>query len=368
MRIVHVSCVVPPKTGGIGTVAFEEVRQLRSRGYDAVVVAPTSEKETDQVKRLPMWMTFGNAGIPRAADVRRVVADADIVHLHYPFYGVAEQIASLRKKGIIKKLVVTLHMDATASGWKGMVFAMHRALFQQAILDAADALLISSKDYAEHSSFAPWMDRVIELPFGVDEHVFAPAQAMDGAQSSVNVLHVGGMDAAHAFKGVGILLEAVAMLPKNISATLVGDGDLRPGFERRAKDLGIADRVTFAGKLSQTDLIRAYHAADVFAFPSTSQAEAFGLAAVEAEACGVPVVASDLPGVRTVVANGETGFLVPPSDAKALAERLAYLANHWDVREAMGQRARQRVMERFTWSRHTDALANVYQRLCGLPS
>lgn len=350
MRVIHLSCVVPPQTGGIGVVASEEVRGLRERGFDARLSDVSG-------------MRFGNA---MRLDLRPLLPDlrsADVVHLHYPFYGTAGRIARLRRQGVIKRLVITLHMDATANGWKGMIFDLHRRLFQNKILRSADALLVSSKDYAQHSSFAPFADRVIELPFGVDEKLFFPAQ-----HEGANVLFVGGMDTAHAFKGVDVLLRAFTKLPADTSLSLVGDGDLRPSYEKLSRELGIVDRLKFLGRVSVDELPGVYRSADVLAFPSTSGAEAFGLVALEAQASGVPVVASDLPGVRTVVANGETGFLVPPSDADALAERLKYLLEHSDVRDAMRKRARERVLERFTWTKHFDALLEIYKKLCASPS
>jgi glycosyltransferase involved in cell wall biosynthesis len=382
MRVIHFSCVAPPQTGGIGAVAFEEVQRLNEKGIQSVLFSPPQlplrkgealGKKSSPYEGEVGGVSIGNAAFLNLKPLRSDLQSADVVHLHYPFYGTAGQLARLRQRGIIKKLVLTLHMDATAQGWKGMVFDLHRRFFQKDILDVADALLVSSKDYAEHSSFAPWKDRVIELPFGVDEKMFCPPPATSyqlpaTSARRFSLLHVGGMDTAHAFKGVDVLLRAMKELPTHIHATVVGDGDLRAGFEAQATQFGISDRVHFVGKISQEELVRAYQSADLFVFPSTSQAEAFGLAAVEAQACGLPVVASDLPGVRTVVANGETGFLVPISDASALARRVLYLAEHDDVRHAMGERARQRVLEKFTWDRHMDGLINVYQKVCASPS
>ena len=363
MKIVHLSCVTPPEIGGIGRVAFQEVEGLKKRGVDASLVAPG---------RVPTYWSVGNAAALHYNTLQACVCDADIVHLHYPFYGTAGMVARLRSKGIIKRLVITLHMDATADGLKGFYFNLHRRIAQPRILQTADALLVSSLDYARHSSFAPicardasalgGADRCIELPFGVDEKLFSPVSRLPSPVP--RLLFVGGMDRAHAFKGIEILLRALTHLPTNVACTLVGDGDLRPSYEKLAKNLGIADRVTFRGRISDDELPDVYRGADIFVFPSTSGAEAFGLAALEAQACGVPVVASDLPGVRIIVVQGETGFRVSPGDADALAERLKYLLNHHDVRLAMGKRARERVLERFTWSKHLDGLMDVYRRLC----
>jgi len=246
------------------------------------------------------------------------------------------------------------------------MFNAYRSREQKKILDVADALIASSKDYVEHSSFKPYADRMIELPFGVDEKLFHPG-ASDRARFGISedvplILFVGGMDKAHSFKGVPELLEALVGIPL-AHLLLIGDGDLRAGYEAKAKELGVADRCHFIGKRGEEDLIAAYQSADVLAFPSTSSAEAFGLVAVEAQACGTPVVASDLPGVRTVVANGETGLLVPPGDAIGLRSALTELLNDPSRRKTMGLAARERVLSRYTLSKHVDGLLAVYHRI-----
>jgi len=369
MRVVHLSCIAPPQIGGIGRVAAQDVAGLRSRGVDATLISPT------------MHPTFWHVGNAAALNIHRIINDlneADVVHLHYPFYGTAGMIVRLRRRGVIKRLVMTLHMDATAGGFRGLYFDLHRRIAQPRILKMADALLVSSLEYARHSSYARFVDnrRMHELPFGVDEKQFSPALAAGSWQlaarhqsnpqlpaTSYQLLFVGGMDTAHAFKGVDVLLRAMTQMPQNVTLTLVGDGNLRPSYEKLARGLGISSRVKFLGRVSENELPNIYRSADVFAFPSTNGAEAFGLAALEAQSSGVPVVASNLPGVRTVVANGETGFLVPPGDVEALAKRLHYLLDHDDVRHAMGHRARERVLERFTWTKYLEGLMNIYQKL-----
>lgn len=355
MRIIHFSCIAPPDIGGIGRVAAMEVASLVERGVDAHLVSLTTHAA----------FRFGNAGSIHA--VEHLVRDADIVHLHYPFYGTAGTLARLRREGTIKRLVVTLHMDATSRGPKGWLFDLYRAAFQPKILASADALLVSSKDYAAHSSFASVADKAIELPFGVDEVRFSPGpsdRSRFGLSDSIPViLFVGGMDRAHAFKGVDVLLRAAVKVP-DAHLLLVGDGKLRKSYERLASDLGIVSRCHFAGSVKDDGLVAAYRSADVLAFPSTSAAEAFGLVAVEAQACGIPVVASNLPGVRTVVADGETGFFVPVRDVDALADRLNRILKDADVRRKMGESARQRVLDKFTWTKHMDGLMKVYSDLC----
>lgn len=354
MRVLHLSCISPPDVGGIGRVAAIEVERLHGRGIDAHLASLTTHA----------GFRIGNAGRIYALD--HLVRDQDIVHLHYPFFGTAELLPSLKKRGLFKRLIVTLHMDATASGIKGKIFSLYRARAQKTILDAADVLLASSRDYIAHSSFAPYADRITELPFGVDEARFRPgpsSRTQFGIPEHVPVIvFVGGMDNAHDFKGVRELLEALVQIP-DAHLLLVGEGELRKKYEARAVELGVMTRCHFVGKLADDGLVSAYRTADAFAFPSTSAAEAFGLVAVEAQACGVPVVASDLPGVRTVIEDGKTGLLVKPGDVASLRTALVALLADPSRRAEMGIAARVRVEQRYTWAKHIDGLVDAYSQL-----
>lgn len=373
MKVVHLACVAPPQIGGIGKVAAQEVALLRSRGVDAVLLAPRpghplpEEDRKDIVRIKPLWL-IGHAAQLAPWAMRRHLAAADVVHLHYPFFGTDLEIDFLKFFGGIKKLVVTLHMDADVGGWRGPVNLIHRHTVQELVLRSADALLVSSLDYAEHASFRKFVsDKMDELPFGVDETRFCPGERRPerfGVPPEAKVVaFVGGMDRPHAFKGVDVLLKAVAELPQDVWCVLGGEGELRPGFEELARGLGIADRVKFIGRVGEQDLPDVYRLGHAFAFPSVSGAEAFGLVAVEAQACGIPVVASDLPGVRTVVADKETGFLSPAGSARELAAHLRLLLENPGMRQEMGTAARKRVLEKFTWGRHADGLMGIYVSL-----
>lgn len=370
MKIIHVSCVAPPEIGGIGRSALREVAGLRALGEDAVLIAPeidTREGERSFVKRLkPLWR-FGNASA--LSGLADVLGKADVIHLHYPYYGTAEGI--LLSYRHLPPIIVTFHMDATAGGWKQVVFRLHRWLLQPWILPSARRILVSSFDYAKHSSikgfFRTHPERVEELPFGVDVDVFSAGPSRrerflipDGGRV---VLFVGGLDRAHAFKGIEQLLTACSKLDESTHLMIVGDGDLKESYETKARDLGIANRVHFLGKIDQESLVDAYRSADVFAFPSTNSAEAFGLVALEAQACGLPVVASDLPGVRTVVKRDETGRLVAPGDVEQLTVALRDMLDDTAGRERMSQNARKHA-EQYSWDRHVERLREIYRSVC----
>jgi glycosyltransferase involved in cell wall biosynthesis len=132
-------------------------------------------------------------------------------------------------------------------------------------------------------------------------------------------------------------------------------------LQRLAAELGIADRVHFAGKQQQDVLRYFYSAGDVAV--TTPWYEPFGLTPLEAMACGRPVIGSAVGGITYTIADGETGFLVPPRDPEALAACLQRLLAQPELRARMGRAARARVERDFTWPTVATRTAALYQTL-----
>ncbi len=378
MKIAHVVSTYPPYRGGMGHIASEYTERLRARGHNVHVFTPRFgrpvEGDPDYVHRVPSPLHVGNAGV--TPSLFRRLSGFDVVHLHYPFFGGAEPTIVRKALRSDQALVVTYHMDTQADGLKGMVFEMHRRALLPWLMSRADRILVSSMDYYASSSLAKLglQERVRELPFGVDLERFAPGASpelrarLGVGEEEACVLFVGGMDAPHAFKGVPVLLAAMEKLKDEpVRAVLVGDGDLRPEFERQAAHFGVAERVRFAGNVPPEELPAYYRAADIHTLPSTTRGEAFGLVALEAAASGIPSVVSDLPGVRTVVLDGETGLRVLPGDAEALAAALRRLAVEPGPRRALGAAARARAEAAYAWDPLMDRLEQVYAEVKQVP-
>jgi glycosyltransferase involved in cell wall biosynthesis len=180
------------------------------------------------------------------------------------------------------------------------------------------------------------------------------------------VVFVGGLDKAHYFKGIPNLLKALTTKDlEKVRAVIVGDGDMRAKYEKLSDDLGLADRVVFTGRVSEEDLPRYYLLGDVFVFPSTDSSEAFGIAALEAMSCGLPVVASDLPGVRTIVRDGETGWRSQPGSVSSFAVSLARLLNDESSLKRFGENARKMAVEEYTNEIRAKKLNRIVNELLG---
>jgi rhamnosyl/mannosyltransferase len=159
---------------------------------------------------------------------------------------------------------------------------------------------------------------------------------------------------------VDVLLEALTGL--DAVALIVGEGPMRIPLERRARELGISSRVHFLGSVDDNELAALYRACNVFALPSVTRQEAFGVVQLEAMAAGKPVVSTDLgTGVGWVNRDGETGYVVPPRDAPAMRNALARLLNDSALQKSMGDAAARRIRSGFTVERMIDDTLSLYR-------
>jgi D-inositol-3-phosphate glycosyltransferase len=190
------------------------------------------------------------------------------------------------------------------------------------------------------------------------------------------------------FKGIDHLLDALALLngrlepgdgrlatrqppassfqppASGVHLLLIGDGPHQASLVRRTAALGLSDRVTFAGPLLHAELPRYYAIADAFVVPSIAH-ETFSIAACEAMSCQRPVIGTRVGGLPEVVRDGETGYLVPPGDAAALAERISALLEDSAGRVRMGAAGRAWTLEMFTWDRVIARMLACYAQVLG---
>ena len=207
--------------------------------------------------------------------------------------------------------------------------------------------------------------RVHAVPMGVDAALFAP-QPRAAARRALGVgerervaLYVGRIE---PYKGTDVLVRALSLLPKQGSVCLLvvggSEGERSVDWLREeARASGVSGLVDWRGAVPQGALPAYYAAADVCVVPSLH--ETFGLVALEAMACGTPVVASDAGGLRELVRHGEDGLLCKPGDAAALAEALAVVLSDPLRAQRMGGAGASRA-QRFTWDAAAARLAAVY--------
>ncbi len=165
--------------------------------------------------------------------------------------------------------------------------------------------------------------------------------------------------------GPEVLVEAfakVAAACPEARLTLAGKGDMTESLRKRVAELGLSDKVEFPGRLPHERMMAAMRNTDIFVMPSTCQ-ESFGVAAIEASACEVPVIATRVGGVPEAVVDGQTGILVPPFDSNRLAEACIALVRDPGERARLGRAGRQFVLDHYQWHANAATMAAVYRQL-----
>jgi glycosyltransferase involved in cell wall biosynthesis len=176
------------------------------------------------------------------------------------------------------------------------------------------------------------------------------------------IVHLGRL---RRYKSVEVVLRAMLKVRERLPAAklvIIGDGPRRPALEREAARLGLGESVRFAGFLGGDALVEYLNRAHLLVNPSPK--EGWGLTVVEANACGLPVVASDRPGLRDSVRDGETGFLVPYGDDGAFAAKSLMILGDRELWNRMSASALERVKE-FTWERCADETLALLKRIVG---
>ncbi|HEX4481477.1 MAG TPA: glycosyltransferase, partial [Rudaea sp.] len=302
--------------------------------------------------------------------LNRLVSEGqpDLLHLHVPNTSAfwPRLFPSLRRIPWIVHWHADIPRDSRRAGLR-FGYRVYRP-WEQALLRRARAIIVTSPNYLDSSeALAPHREKVHVIPLGIapvpDAHYDTSIQwPTDG----LRVLAVGRLS---YFKGFDVLLRAVAATP-GCSLVLVGDGECGPNLRSLARELDIESRVQFAGRIDMDAVGRArlaslYSNADVLCLPSTERAESFGIVLLEAMRAGLPTIASAIAGsgVNYVVRDGETGLMIPPSDAIALASALARLRDDSALRHRLGEAGRRRWQQEFTLDASVAKTITLYESI-----
>ena len=361
--------------GGMEHHAAELARAVRGAGHDVEAIVPEyasiSPLADDLVASgIPVYrLALTSAGGPVAIVGRwvRMVKllrslRPDVMHQHRtgPYHGKWACLA------------------AWFAGVRVIVASEHQAAYRQSlpariVRQGVDRLVDCVVAVSEHdrrtqleaAGRAP--DRIEVVHNGIDFGRFATGNGAAVRRSlgiPPDALIVGSVGRLEQQKGLKYLLRAVSQLGAEwpeLRLVIAGDGSLRGALEAEAAALGIEDRVHLLG--ARNDVPDVLAALDVFAMPS--EWEPFGLAAAEAMAAGLPVIASEVGGLPEVVAAGVTGILVPACEPGPLAAGIATLLREPATRRAMGEAGRARVQAEFSAQAMGNRMCSLYERLLG---
>ncbi|HMQ33726.1 MAG TPA: glycosyltransferase [Chloroflexaceae bacterium] len=364
MRVLHIYKDYPPVLGGIENHLELLAEGLAARGHEVTVLVSglgraTTVSERRGVRLVAAGRLGTAASTPLSPALPLLLARErpELMHLHHP-YPPGDAAALVAARGA--PLVVSYHSDIVRQRRLGAATAP----LVRGTLRRARRIIATSPAYIRSSPFlAPVASRCRVVPYGVPVDEFGRADA--GLVAALRAEHPGPVvlfvGQLRYYKGADRLVRAMAHVPAR--AVIVGaDATVRRAeLQALAAELGVAERVHFAGEQSGAALRAHYHAADVLALPSVERSEAFGIVQVEAQAAGLPVVCTELgTGTSYVTRHGRTGVVVPPDDVPALARALRALVECPPLARALGEAGRARARAEFRLERMLDRVEAVY--------
>jgi D-inositol-3-phosphate glycosyltransferase len=397
MLVVHSNPVVEPGVGDAGgmTVYVRQMaRSLAARGLEVDIYTRRDAAGTAAVTTLfpgvtvrqipagapglskdeiPAYLPEFTANLVREAEIRGL--RYDLIHSHYWLSG---RVASLLSARWGIPFVHTFHTlgrvknEGRANG--EAVEPDSRLRGEARVIADASAIVASAPDEREWliDLYAAHPERIHVIAPGVDHATFQPgdreaARVKLGLSAKRVLLFVGRLQplkgADTAIEALGHLIEWGRLRKEEAALVIVGGasgvgGATEPARLRRlAADLGLSDVVRFVAAQPHRELPGYYQAADVCLVPS--HAESFGLVALEAQACGTPVVGAAVGGLRSIVRHGQTGFLVQPGASGAFAERVWRILSDGPLATSMGRLAVCGSSD-FSWERSAEELYDLY--------
>ena len=368
--ILHVSKYYYPDLGGIETVALYLAEGLKN--YNNVVICFSTDKQYHEdnvhginVYRVPVNFSLMSQDV--AFSYYRVFKKVykkyqpAALHVHCPnpfVYPIVNSVVS-------KKTKVVLHWHSDILS-KGMAYWFVKP-FENAILKRADVIISTSPNYIACSKpLMKYKDKVYVAQTGLITNNFDKVERDDERIAEIKALYgnkpiVFFVGRHIPYKGIDCLIKADEFIENDCVILIAGKGPQ----DEYLKTIPCSDRVKFLGRLSDDDLRVYSHAADIFAFPSVTKAEAFGIALAEAMYCkSVPVTFTiEGSGVNWVSIAGETGEQVPLRDVRAFAAAIDKLLADADLRRKYSEASYKRITENFTTNKAVEVMDCLYKNI-----
>ena len=342
------------------------------RGNDVTVISCSDDAKCDRslyhsgVKIVALrfsvpWGYYLNAG-----QLRRLVKREkfDVVNIHYASgYGTLGRRAKL-KDALLSIWGSDVYEFPYQSKLKMKILRKNLSYFRFAA-STSHCMARQAKKIADREYFI--------TPFGVDTDLFRPMPEC----KPKNKIVLGTVKTLLPKYGIGDTIEAFIKLLARLKGEkkdgladklyyeIYGRGELRDALQARINEAGLQGRITLCGYVANDRLPEIYNRFIFSNSNSISDSESFGVAAVEAMACGIPVQVSDADGFAEVTEDGVTGLIAPKGDVDAIAENMYKLLTDAALRERMGKAARERVLKLYDWKANVDTMQDIYRHISG---
>lgn len=366
--------------GGVGEVVYNLSLKLAQLGHE-VYIFTTSADRKDHIEEYGNITLFRYGRRFKIADTDISLSllngplkcDLDIVHLH-----LGSPPATLAALRYIKKkrktFVVTHHLDPEwnyGSIIRRILVFIYAKYYVKKALSKSDIIIALSEHFLNMSKFlSDYITKIEIIPNGINledfDSPYTKIEAREKLGLSLDdkiILFVGALTER---KGPQVLLKAMPIILRNVPDSrliLVGSStDYLKSLEKLAKDLSIESNVEFTGFVDDATKVMYYKSADVFVLPSFS--ESFGIVLLEASACGLPLVVSDLEAFRAIIEEGYNGLFTKTGDGKGFASKIIPLLKNEEERIRMGANAKEKVKD-YSWERIAEETKKIYEEVLG---
>ena len=354
------------EAGSIHTIRW--VNSLSEKGIEVILVSlkgnfDNVEKISKKVKII--YLPFGTklGYYLNIFALKRIISKEkpDLINAHYASgYGTLGRLSGFNKK-LLNVWGSDVYDFPNESKLKKRIIEKNLKNYT-AIASTSYCMAEETKKYLENKS-----KEIFITPFGVDTEKFKNLNI----EKKENKITVGIVKTLTEKYGIEYLIKAIKELEnildtenyKKIRLLIYGKGELKNKLEDLTKELQIEDKVIFKGYISNEDVPKALNEMDIFVVPSILDSESFGVVAVEAMACKIPVIASSVGGLKEVIIDKETGYLVPKKDHKEIAKYLKKLIIDKNLRTSLGENGRKRVLENYDWNSNVDYMIKIYREI-----
>lgn len=352
--------------GGIEQVIFQLSEGGREHGIDAQVLSlsPQGAERNIQVgehlartSQLDLHLASTGFSLSVFRDFAEMAREADIINYHFP-WPFMDIVHFLSK--VSKPTVVSYHSDIVK---QKTLLKLYQPLMHS-FLNSVDHIIASSPKYADSSpTLQRYKDKLTIIPIGLDKNTYPEVRSekLNFWKQQFEGRFFLFIGALRYYKGLEYLLEAARTAPFPI--VILGQGPMDASLKEKAKELGLSN-IHFLGSLPDDDKTALLMLCYAMVFPSHLRSEAFGISLLEAAMFGKPLISCEI-GTGTTYINiaGKTGIVIPPCDAKALAQAMITLWENPGVSVEMGRQAALRFEQVFTADRMVEGYAKVYRGL-----
>lgn len=371
--ILQLGKFFPPDLGGMESVIYDITLGLNERRIACDALCSNSKRAYSEEilpcgAKIMRCASFGKLASTAITPqmifkLRKIIAHYDIIHIHLPDPMANFALFCANHKG--KKIIIHWHSDII----KQKFLLKFYAPLQHWLLKRADSIIATTQQYADFSpTLKPFRDKIVVIPIGIDSLLksHSHAESTESAESRRDKKTIFALGRLVKYKGFEYLVESMRYLP-DFTLYIAGSGAELANLKAQIKalsavDLSIKNRIFLLGKINERTKRAHLNNDSIFVLPSITRNEAFGVVQLEAMSAKMPVIATDIKGsgVSFVNLHNESGLIVQPRDAKAIAEAiLCVMADYPRFSEG----AQRRYLAHFTKDKMIDKITNLYDRI-----